>query len=88
MAGRFSSIITNYTHIPTERTYKGSHEYCTMCGKCISSCPVRAISYRDGKDHKKCSRFLEFIAIKHQPRSGCGKCQVKLPCSDRIPIRL
>jgi len=87
MAGRFSSIITSYSHIATERTYKDIYEYCTMCGKCISNCPVNAINYEEGKNHTNCSRFLDFTTVKYKPRYGCGKCQVNLPCSDKIPNR-
>lgn len=87
MAGRFSSIITSYNHKPTKRNYEGLYDYCTMCGKCISNCPVKAISYEEGKNHTKCSRFIDYSEVKSIPRYGCGKCQVNLPCSDSIPIK-
>lgn len=86
MAGRFTSIITSYNHKPTKRNYEGIYDYCTMCGKCINNCPVKAISYEEGKNHTKCSKFIDYTKTKFMPRYACGKCQVNLPCTDKIPV--
>ncbi|MDA0525719.1 4Fe-4S binding protein [Methanococcoides alaskense] len=85
MAGRFTSIITDMEHEPTEREYKGVYDYCTMCGACIRNCPVGAITMENGKEHTPCSEFLDRILEKYSPRYACGKCQVKVPCENGIP---
>ncbi|MCT4638857.1 MAG: 4Fe-4S binding protein [Bacteroidales bacterium] len=85
ITGRFTSIITNYNHEPTKRIYNGIYDYCTMCGRCIKNCPVNAISFEHGKDHTKCSKFIDYTAKKSNPRYGCGKCQVDVPCENGIP---
>ncbi len=83
VAGRFTSIITNL-HLPrTARGYTDIYENCSMCGACVKNCPAGAISPQTGKDHYKCSEYLEITKIKFKPRYGCGKCQVKVPCETR-----
>lgn len=86
VAGRFSSIITDYKHEPTVRNYHGLYEYCTMCGKCVKNCPVKAISKETGKNHIKCRDFVGYTRKKDGARFGCGKCQVGVPCESRIPV--
>lgn len=86
ITGRFSSIITDYEHPFTQRNYTNIYEYCNMCGKCTDNCPVKAISFENGKDHTKCSRFIDYTGKKSHPRYGCGKCQVDVPCSNGIPL--
>ncbi len=62
------------------------------CGACIVRCPVGAIT-KDGHDKDKCSAFLQEIKNEIGPDflkdshyiSGCGLCQSKVPCQDRIP---
>ncbi|HHU05745.1 MAG TPA: 4Fe-4S binding protein [Clostridiales bacterium] len=85
IAGRFGSVITTAALEPTGRKYTGIYEYCTMCGSCVHNCPVGAICLETGKDHKKCSDFLDITVEKYRPRYGCGKCQVKVPCQNGIP---
>ncbi len=88
MAGRFGSIITELYLPADKRKYEYIYEYCSMCGKCIKNCPVNAISVENGKDHNLCSKFLERTSEKYNPRYGCGKCQVDVPCESRIPKRV
>lgn len=88
MAGRFGSIITRLKLEPDVKKYKEIYEYCTMCGACAKNCPVNAIDMNTGKDHKKCSDFLDITREKYKPRYGCGKCQVSVPCERGIPSRL
>lgn len=85
MAGRFGSIITELKLVPDKRKYTGINEYCIMCGNCTDNCPVMAITVKKGKDHAKCSAFLDSTMEKFNPRYGCGKCQVRVPCESRIP---
>lgn len=87
MAGRFGSLVTTAELPVTERPYTDIYEYCTRCGACIRRCPVGAIS-EAGKDHEPCADFLNDAKRRFAPRYGCGKCQVKVPCMDRIPKRI
>ena len=85
MAGRLTSVVTD---MPFELDAKRSlslYEHCTHCGACVRNCPARAISLKDGKNHALCSDFLDETRTRHQPRYGCGKCQVAVPCENRAP---
>ncbi|MGV8907142.1 MAG: 4Fe-4S binding protein [Acetobacterium sp.] len=85
MAGRFGSLVTELKLEPDKRPYESFDAYCTKCGTCIERCPVNAISFEKGKDHQKCSAFLDKTRDKFKPRYGCGKCQVSVPCESGIP---
>lgn len=87
MAGRFGSIVTELPIDPNMRKYVDINEYCSECGACIKQCPVNAISFEKGKEHKICSEFLDRTKEKFKPRYGCGKCQVSVPCESCIPIK-
>lgn len=96
MAGRFGSIITNAEFPITKRPYSSPFEYCTMCGACAKRCPAGAIDPSKGvalgKDHNLCDPYfnnqkLPPLGPHKKERFGCGKCQVKVPCEDRIPGR-
>jgi len=84
ICGRFGSLLTSLDVDITERPYSDIYEYCNMCGMCIRRCPAKAIS-KEGKDSTLCSAFLDKVKEKHDPRYGCGKCQVNVPCESRIP---
>ena len=86
MAGRFTSVITDMKFSPTPRPYTGIYEYCSRCGACIRNCPVNAIDMNEGKDHTLCSEFVDMTHSRSENRYGCGKCQVKVPCQDAIPV--
>lgn len=87
VAGRFASILTS-GHFPhDQRSYTGLYDYCVMCGTCARNCPADAISLENGKDHQKCSDFLVQTKIRYQPRYGCGKCQVLVPCEHHAAKR-
>ncbi len=85
IAGRFGSILTELDIDPDTRAYEGIYDYCTNCGICAVNCPAGAITIENGKDHQLCSRFLDMTMEKHNPRYGCGKCQVGVPCESSIP---
>lgn len=87
MAGRLGSIITSLKIEISKKNYSNVYEYCTMCGVCVKKCPVGAISLEKGKNHEICSEFLDVTKEKYQPRYGCGKCQVSVPCERMIPRR-
>lgn len=87
VAGRFGSIISELYLEPDERKYNNIYEYCNRCGKCTKQCPVNAICLKNGKNHLICSEFLKITSSKYNPRYGCGKCQVNVPCESKIPIR-
>jgi len=84
-AGRFGSIITDAVFEPTPREYEEIYEYCSMCGGCISRCPVNAISLEKGKNQKLCSDYCAEMRAKYSPRYGCAKCQCGCPCESGIP---
>lgn len=84
-AGRFGSILTDLFLPPDIRKYEEVYEYCNMCGVCAKKCPVNAISHESGKDCYPCYVFIEETLEKNNPRYGCGKCQVGVPCESRIP---
>jgi len=86
VAGRFLSVITDMEHEPTHREYSGVYEYCSMCGACVRNCPAGAISVENGKQHVPCYLYIKQIRAKFVTRSGCGKCQVGVPCMDKAPI--
>ncbi|MDR2101669.1 MAG: 4Fe-4S binding protein [Treponema sp.] len=85
IAGRYASLITDAPFEPSPRPYTGAYDYCIRCGACVRNCPVQAISQVQGKRHPICSKFLDLTREKYQPRYGCGKCQVNVPCENGIP---
>lgn len=87
MAGRFASLIIDCEMEPDVRPYTDIYEYCSKCGACIRRCPAEAISLEEGKKHVPCGAWMKQSKVKYAPRYGCGKCQVNVPCEDRIPGR-
>jgi epoxyqueuosine reductase QueG len=85
IAGRFGSILTSAYFESDKRPYTRYDEYCTRCGACVRNCPVKAITLERGKRHPPCAAFVDFTLEKHNPRYGCGKCQVGVPCENGIP---
>ena len=85
MAGRIGSIVVDQHFEPRKRAYTGVYDYCTRCGACVKMCPAGAITLEEGKDHVKCSAYLGKTSLQGTPYYGCGKCQVGVPCSSRIP---
>ena len=85
VCGRFGSVITTAPITPTVRPYTDPYEYCTFCGACTRRCPVNAIHVDTGKDMIACATFMDKNKATYKPRHGCGKCQLKLPCTTRRP---
>jgi epoxyqueuosine reductase QueG len=85
IAGRFGSLITDAVFEPDIRPYTAYDEYCTRCGACAHNCPAKAITLAEGKKHYPCWAFVDTTQKKHDPRYGCGKCQIRVPCENGIP---
>ena len=85
VCGRFGSVITTAPLTPTPRPYTDPYEYCTFCGACTRRCPVNALHVDTGKDMVACTALAEQHRATFFPRHGCGKCQLELPCTTRIP---
>jgi len=87
VCGRFGSVITDLPLPVTPRPYTDPYEYCTFCGACRKRCVVNAIGPQE-KDNRICSDFQHGIRERFAPRYGCGKCQIAVPCSTRIPRKV
>ncbi len=94
-AMRTGSVIAHISVAPSKRPYTDHHAYCLFyahgnCGKCISRCPVNAIS-ESGHDKQKCMRYTHDKMGKYALSTygintyGCGLCQAGVPCTDHIP---
>jgi hypothetical protein len=99
IAVRFGSVVTNLPLEPTPRRYPDHTSNCLYldegsCGDCIERCPVGAISH-DGHDKIACATYCHLSDEATQWRTeygvevtGCGLCQIDVPCEDCIPDRL
>ncbi len=94
-AMRTGSVVARIGIAPTPRPYENHFAYCLFlaegtCGKCISRCPVGAIS-KSGHDKAKCMGHLnpatsEYVKTHYKfDGYGCGLCQTGVPCESRIP---
>lgn len=95
IAHRCGSVITDLYIPPTRRTSGGPWSHCLSfrnepCGLCIQRCPANAIS-PGGHDKSKCQAYL-FEDVGNTAgklygivETGCGLCQTKVPCEERIP---
>ncbi len=95
IAHRCGSVVTDLSLAPTPRTAPNHLHNCLFhreagCGVCIERCPVGALSPR-GHDKVKCRAYVygtvpEAVAAGYAvPATGCGLCQTKVPCEDRVP---
>jgi len=94
-AHRTGSVIAHIAIPPSTRSYQNHHAYCLhfnqgTCGKCISRCPVKALSLQ-GHDKQLCMAYTERamnIYLKDTygiNNYACGLCQCGVPCMDHIP---
>lgn len=96
-AMRTGSVVARINIPPTARPYTDHHAYCLwftqgICGKCISRCPVEALS-EGGHDKEKCLSHLKPVSADYVKAQygfdgyGCGLCQTGVPCESKIPTR-
>jgi epoxyqueuosine reductase len=96
-AMRTGSVVARIQIPSTPRPYTDHHEYCLfftdgICKKCISRCPVGAIT-EAGKDKPTCFRHLfpvtkDYVTSTYKFEGyGCGLCQTGVPCESKIPTR-
>jgi epoxyqueuosine reductase QueG len=97
IAHRLGSVVTTLPLPATSSGRPGVREHCRFhddaaCTACIERCPADAIT-EEGHDKALCSAYLEGSvkpAVAAQwgtPIPGCGLCQTKVPCEQRIPPR-
>ena len=95
IAHRLGSVVTDLKLFCTATERPGFRDYCLYyhngsCGACINRCPIKAIS-KAGHDKAPCGVYVygtltELLAETYQvPITGCGLCQTKVPCEERIP---
>ncbi len=96
-AMRFTSLVVEGS-LPVEaRPYRSHQAWCSFyakgtCGACMQRCPVNAIT-PEGHDKDLCAAYLGRIKNELGPDlltkshyvAGCGLCQSRIPCQDRIP---
>lgn len=96
IAHRCGSVITTFPLTPTPRTSVSHLSNCLhyhdgSCGACIARCPVSAIT-RSGHDKARCRELVygtapEKLSEKYGvAQTGCGLCQTRVPCENRIPV--
>lgn len=94
IAHRLGSVVVMAVLPEAVRPYNGHMDYCLWakgCVACIKRCPVDAIS-ESGHDKDICSQMTYYSQEAEERRkrlgvekTGCGLCQVGVPCEDRIP---
>ncbi|CAH2031605.1 epoxyqueuosine reductase [Trichlorobacter ammonificans] len=95
IAHRLGSVITDLALPPSCSELPEYRSNCLFyrngtCGACITRCPVGALS-RDGHDKSRCKAYVygtlaDLLAERYgTPKPGCGLCQTKVPCEERIP---
>jgi ferredoxin len=95
-AMRCGSVVARIQISATPRPYEDHHAYCLFfaqdgaCGKCISRCPVGAITEK-GHDKVACEKYLREVVADYVSSHfgfkghGCGLCQCNVPCESEMP---
>lgn len=96
IAHRLGSVVVNAKLPTTPLPYSGHMDYCLFskgCVACIKRCPAGAIS-KEGHNKDLCQQMTsigkEAAARRERlglEKTGCGLCQVGVPCEDRIPVK-
>lgn len=100
IAMRCGSVVTDIKLPPSPRPYPNHLSNCLFyvdgsCRECIERCPDGAITEK-GHDKEKC-RYILFEVQRPWMEGaygegyigdypGCGLCQTRVPCEDRIPV--
>ncbi len=100
IAHRCGNVVTDLVLPASPRTAKDPYSNCLFyvdgsCQACIVRCPAGAIT-EQGHDKIKCQAYLRDIGYASRAKgynndtsvSGCGLCQVKVPCEYRIPAKI
>jgi len=94
------SIVTNLVIEPSSRTFKDHTSNCLYyhkgkCKKCIKKCPANALSEK-GIDKFKCQnlaygekaqKYAKSLGANPKSGSGCGLCQIDVPCESQNPTK-
>jgi len=94
-AGRLGSLVTEADLDDSPLVLEEElclHKNGHKCLVCVRRCPIGAVSEKTGIDRKKCWSRLKSNLAETQELADlqktthvCGKCQVVLPCSFKIP---
>jgi epoxyqueuosine reductase len=94
MAHRLGSVVTTLELPVSPRTAQTPYADCTRyaggkCRACASRCPAGAIT-EAGHDKVKCDQYImeklgHLKAEYDVGITGCGLCQTKVPCEERMP---
>ncbi len=97
IAHRCGSMVTDLVLPASSRTAKDHYSNCPFyvdgsCNACIARCPAGAIT-EEGHNKLKCQAHqrddIGYLLKEYDVgRTGCGLCQVKVPCEYRIPARI
>lgn len=96
IAHRCGSVVTDMALPASPRTAATAFSNCLFyadasCRACIKRCPAGAIT-EAGHDKDKCRQYqvTQFAAMREEMKvgnTGCGLCQVKVPCEQSVPRR-
>jgi len=100
IAHRCGSVVTNLVLPASPRTTKTPFSNCLFyfdgsCKACVKRCPAGAITEK-GHDKVRCREYQRKIGYSPGASgyddevsvSGCGLCQVKVPCEYHIPAKI